>query len=205
MRYRAPCFVVIEGPSGVGKTTVTALLARRLIEQDFSVVTTREPSSSAIGQLARYGTDDYDSLVLACLVAADRYYHLTHEIRPALREGSLVLCDRYVPSSLVLQQIDDVDPAFLRLLNRYADVPDLTVFLVGEPERSEERARSRGTYSRFHDANSQVEAALYHAVAAELRSAGWPIIQYEVADQSVEQIANALRTLIVKRLTGLST
>lgn len=197
------CFVVIEGASGVGKTTVTALLARLLTERGLPVVATKEPSDAAIGRLARHGTKDYDGLALACLVTADRYYHLDHEIRPALRAGSIVVCDRYVPTSLVLQRLDRVAPAFLTHLNQHADVPDLTIFLTGDPARSEERARQRGAYSRFHDANSQVEAGLYRAVADELLDAGWPIVQYEVAEQSAEQVANALQVAVLKRLADV--
>ncbi|MEU6071861.1 hypothetical protein ABZ864_47440 [Streptomyces sp. NPDC047082] len=45
-------------------------------------------------------------MAMACLVAADRYHHLAQEIRPALQRGNVVLCDRYIASSLVLQVID---------------------------------------------------------------------------------------------------
>lgn len=197
-------FVVIEGPSGVGKTTVTRLLDQLLTERGLPVVATKEPSDAGIGHLARHGTNDYDGLVLACLVTADRYHHLTHEIRPALNAGSIVLCDRYVPTSLVLQRLDGVEPAFLAHLNQYADVPDLTIFLTGDPARSEERARQRGTYSRFHDESSQVEAALYRTVADELVAAGWPVIQHEVADTSADQVATALQAVILDRLAERS-
>jgi dTMP kinase len=116
-------FVVIEGPSGVGKTTVTELLHTELASRGLPTVATREPTDSALGKLARQGTDEYRGLVLACLVAADRYYHLEHDIRPALRAGYVVICDRYVPTSLVLQHIDGVEPHFLARLNQYADRP----------------------------------------------------------------------------------
>lgn len=194
------CFVAIEGASGVGKTTVTALLARLLIERGLPVVATKEPSGAAIGHLARHGTNDYDGLALACLVTADRYHHLTHEIRPALQAGSIVLCDRYVPSSLVLQRLDGVESAFLMHLNQYAEVPDLTIFLTNDPAQSAHRARERGTYSRFHNADSQIEASLYDLIADELINGGWPVVQYEVADQSAEQVANTLEAVILERL-----
>lgn len=193
-------FVVIEGASGVGKTTVTALLAQLLAERGLPVVATKEPSDAAIGQLARHGTNDYGGLALACLVTADSYHHLMSDIRPALQAGSIVLCDRYVPTSLVLQRLDGVEPVFLAHLNQHADVPDLTIFLTGDPARSAERARQRGTYSRFHDEDSQIEAALYGTIADELVAEGWPVIQHEVADQSAEQVANALQAVILERL-----
>ena len=88
-------FVAIDGPSGIGKSTLTGLLADRLIAHGCSVMATKEPTATPLGSLARFGTDDYQGLTLACLVAADRYQHLEHEIRPALQAGRLVLCDRY--------------------------------------------------------------------------------------------------------------
>jgi dTMP kinase len=110
-------------------------------------IATKEPSDSALGKLARQGTDEYRGLVLACLVAADWYYHLEHDIRPALRAGYVVICDRYVPTSLVLQRIDGVEPAFLSQVNQYADKPDLTVVLTGEPRQCTRYVRRAMPYS----------------------------------------------------------
>lgn len=106
-------FVAIEGPSGIGKSTLTGLLADRLTAHGCSVTATKEPTASPLGSLARFGTDDYHGLTLACRVAADRYQHLEHEIRPALQAGRLVICDRYLASSLVLQRLDGVPLDFV--------------------------------------------------------------------------------------------
>ncbi|MGH4012585.1 MAG: dTMP kinase [Pseudonocardiaceae bacterium] len=91
MSERPGFFVVIEGPNGVGKTTVTAMLHKQLASRGLQVFATTEPSDSRLGTLARQGTADYRGLVLACLVTADRYHHLQHDIRPALRAGAVVL------------------------------------------------------------------------------------------------------------------
>jgi len=72
----AEFFVVVDGPCGVGKTTVTHALAQQLAAAGLPVLTTKEPTTSALGNLARFGTDDYQGITLACLVAADRYRHL---------------------------------------------------------------------------------------------------------------------------------
>lgn len=149
--------------------------------------------------LARHGTDDYGGLVLACLVTADRYQHLERDVRPALRAGSIVLCDRYVPTSLVLQRMDGVDPAFLRQMNQYADVPDLTIILTGDPERSRARAHQRGTYNRFHQGDGRTEAALYRTVARELIETGWPVAHHEVANDPAETVAAGLLDAILVR------
>lgn len=196
-------FVVIEGPSGVGKSTVVEHVRAELAACGVPVVATREPSDSALGQLARQGTDEYRGLVLACLVTADRYYHLEHDIRPALRAGYVVVCDRYVPTSLVLQRVDGVEPEYLAQLNQYADEPDLTVVLTGEPKRSGERAANRGIYSRFHrggTATRAVEDRLYRDVVRQLRDAGSAVLHHQVADEPAEAVAAVVVDAVLERL-----
>ena len=58
--------------------------------------------------MIRASTDIYRGMALACLVAGDRHHHLATEIRPHQQAGDVVICDRYLPSSLVLQRMDDV-------------------------------------------------------------------------------------------------
>jgi dTMP kinase len=194
-------FVAIDGPSGIGKSSVTAHLGRRLSARlSQPVMTTKEPTSTTLGNLARFGTDRYRGVTLACLVAADRYQHLEHDIRPALAAGKLVICDRYVASSLVLQRMDEVSPDFLWRLNGLADPPDLYVILTGDPARSRARAAHRGLYSRFHRGGQTagaVESALYRTAATELKAAGWNMLTYEVAHQTAAEIAEELASAVV--------
>ncbi len=86
--------------------------------------------------------------------------------------GWTVLCDRYVPTSLVLQRIDGVEQAFLWQLNQYADQPDLTIILTGDPPQLRARAHQRGTYSRFHRGDREsaevVAAVLLDAILERL-------------------------------------
>jgi dTMP kinase len=164
-------------------------------------------SDSALGKLARQGTDEYRGLVLACLVAADRYYHLEHDIRPALRAGYVVICDRYVPTSLVLQRIDGVEPSFLAQLNQYAEEPDLTVVLTGEPWQAAQRAEDRGVYSRFHRGGTAarvVEDRLYRDAVHKLREAGYAVLHHEVKDEPAEVVAAVVLDAVLKRLGNRS-
>jgi dTMP kinase len=89
--------VTIDGPGGVGKTTVAELLIRALDERALPVHATVEPTRTPLGEHIRAGTDTYQGMALACLVAGDRHHHLTTEILPALRAGKVVVCDRYLP------------------------------------------------------------------------------------------------------------
>jgi dTMP kinase len=198
-------FVAIDGPSGIGKSSVTAHLGRRLSAVlDRPVLTTKEPTSTTLGNLARFGTDQYHGLTLACLVAADRYHHLEHDIRPALAAGKLVVCDRYIASSLVLQRMDEVPPDFLWHLNALADPPDLYVILTGDPARSRARAAQRGLYSRFHRGGQTagaVETALYRTAATDLQAAGWNVLIYEVAHQTTAEVADDIGDAVLTRMT----
>jgi dTMP kinase len=196
-------FVAIDGPSGIGKSTLTGLLADRLTACGCSVVATKEPTATPLGSLARFGTDDYHGLTLACLVAADRYQHLEDEIRPALQAGQLVLCDRYLASSLVLQRLDGVPPEFVWQLHQHADQPGLCIILSGDASCTRERAEKRGLYSRFHRGGQVVslaEAALYTTVAAELAEHGFAVLTHDIGTQTPSEAAGALATAVLARL-----
>src|SRR5882757_5264081 len=117
---RAGLFVTIDGPSGVGKTTTITHLAQLLKADNDIVHLTVEPSRGPIGRLAYELTDTVTGPALACLYAADRYHHLETEIRPLLGAGHLVLCDRYVPSALVMQRLDGLELEYLWNLNSLA-------------------------------------------------------------------------------------
>src|SRR5690348_14818581 len=125
--------VTFEGPGGVGKTTITALVAELLGEDGVPVHATVQPSRAPLGELARHGTDAYRGMALACLCAADRHHQLATEIVPALREGTVVVCDRYVASSLVLQGLDGLPAEVVWQLNHGVYRPDLSVILTGDP------------------------------------------------------------------------
>ncbi|MFJ1539143.1 dTMP kinase [Micromonospora chalcea] len=198
-------FVVVDGPSGVGKTTASALLVRLLAQEGWPVHPTKEPSNSVLGRTARHGTDEYRGLTLACLVAADRYHHLETEVRPALKAGKVVVCDRYLPTSLVLQRLDGVEPDFIWRLNRHADRPDLSIILTGDPTRSRARAEERGIHSRFHrggpDAGRR-ERDLYAHVATELQNAGFRVHRHDVGEHTPEQVVAALLVEVRRLLTA---
>ncbi|WP_431930927.1 dTMP kinase [Micromonospora sp. RP3T] len=201
-------FVVVDGPSGVGKTTAAALLVRLLADEGWPVHPTKEPTNSELGRTARYGTDEYRGLALACLVAADRYHHLETEIRPALKGGKVVVCDRYLPTSLVLQRLDQVEPDYIWRLNRYADRPDLTIILTGDPTLSRTRAAERGIHSRFHrggPAAGRQERDLYEQVAVELNEAGFRVHLHDVGDQPPDQVAAALLVEVRRLLDEVPT
>jgi dTMP kinase len=199
-------FVVVEGPSGVGKSTVTPLVAARLTAAGASALATSEPTRTELGDLTRYGTHEIRGLAMACLVAADRYHHLETTIRPALAEGTIVVCDRYLPSSLVLQTADGVPEKFVWDLHRHADPPDLTVVLIGLPTTSRSRAATRGTYSRFHEEGELggvAEQARYLEVANGLHRRGLAVTTIEVGPRTADEVTAEVSAAVLARRRAL--
>jgi dTMP kinase len=194
----------IDGPAGVGKTTIAALASARLAGQGLAATVTRQPSDSAMGRLARASTHDLRGLPLTFLMAADRYHHQDHVIAPALEAGLVVVCDRHLASALVLDQLDGADPEFIWGIYRYLRWPDLAVILAGDPALCRSRAARRGLYSRFHEGGTwapKTEADFYARAADLLAGYGYPVEVLSIADRTAEQVADAVLRLIRDRMT----
>jgi dTMP kinase len=198
-------FVSVDGPSGAGKSTIVAHLAQLLVASGEDVHVTAEPSTGPIGRLCRELIETVTGPALACLYAADRYHHLATEIRPHTDAGRTVISDRYVPSALVMQRFDGLDPAFLWQLNAKADRPDLAVILKADPEVIARRLRERGAHNRFQLSpdSSQAEVGFYRDATDWLVRAGFVVLNLDVnhkpPEESAALIAERLMTLLAMR------
>jgi dTMP kinase len=193
--HEAGVFVSVDGPSGAGKSTIVQHLAQLLVAEGEEVHVTAEPSAGPIGGLCRDLTETVTGRALACLYAADRYHHLEMEIRPHLAEGRTVISDRYVPSALVMQRFDGIDPAFLWQLNADADRPDLAVILEADPEVIAERLQARGAHNRFQlsPGSSHAEVHFYHQATDRLVQAGFDVLRLDCNQRPPEQAASLVR------------
>ncbi|WP_214411584.1 dTMP kinase [Sphaerisporangium fuscum] len=135
-------FIAFEGGEGSGKTTQSRLTAIWLRDQGFDVVQTREPGSTKVGMRLRAILLDAAHQGLSArsetlLYAADRAEHVEKVIRPALERGAMVICDRYVDSSLAYQgagrELDQQDVARVNTWATGGLVPDLTVLIDTPP------------------------------------------------------------------------
>ena len=137
------CFIAFEGGEGAGKSTQEHLLADSLTSEGIEVVRTREPGGTPAGEAIRTVVlspqfAGLDERAEALLFAASRGEHVARVIRPALERGEVVICDRYLDSSVAYQGYGrDLGPQRIRELSLWAThdlLPDLTVLLDIDPQ-----------------------------------------------------------------------
>ncbi|MFE3638162.1 dTMP kinase [Streptomyces sp. NPDC059168] len=195
-------FVSIDGPSGVGKSTTirelrTVLAARGIAAQ----WTVEPPRGDFLGDFTRTHGGQLTGMALACLVAAARYRHVETIIAPALARGDLIISDRYIASTLVLQRLDGVPLDFLKLLNAYAPPPDLAVILTASPDAIEARIAEAGVTHRFRaDPTAPArEVELYRDAAPLIEDMGATVLSIDSTalppSAVAERIADAVAAL----------
>lgn len=130
-------FITLEGPDGSGKTTVSKIVFEQLIAEGYKVLLTREPGGIDISEQIRGIILDTKNVTMdarteALLYAAARRQHLVEKVQPALDEGYIVICDRFVDSSLVYQGVGrkiGIDEVYQINLFAIGDIkPDATIF-----------------------------------------------------------------------------
>ena len=139
-------FICIEGLDGCGKTTQAKQLTKKL-RKSHNAVYTAEPSRGKIGTYIRksylYSEKRLSSVLEALLFAADRIEHVENEVLPALKEGQLVISDRYVYSSLAYQGAAGLSLEWIEKVNEYALKPDLAVFIDVDLETVMNRLKAK--------------------------------------------------------------
>ena len=163
-------FITFEGGEGAGKSSQIKRLEKNLEKIDYDVILTREPGGTAGAEAIRHvilsgGAEKLGPDVEAMLFAAARSDHVDKVIRPALKAGKIVLCDRFFDSTRVYQGATGaVDMEFLYSLEHIAcdDVwPDLTLILDLSAEEGMQRANSRRNKNeapdRFEKENMQAQ------------------------------------------------
>lgn len=155
---RKGVFITFEGNDGAGKTTVCLQVLKRLKQEGYEVIYTREPGGSRIAETIRNILLDVDNKELtarteALLYAASRSQHLQEIVIPALQAGKIVLCDRYVDSSLAYQGVArDLGIEDVWKINEFAIdgyMPQKTLFFAVSIETGQKRMNIRGDKNRL--------------------------------------------------------
>jgi dTMP kinase len=203
-------FITFEGGEGTGKSTQAALLAQRLRSFLIQAVLTREPGGSPWAEVIRHvilsgAAKPFGADAEAILFAAARADHLQNTIKPALDNGTWVICDRYIDSTRAYQGVvGQADPRIIQALERLTvgDVmPDLTIILDIDPRIGLSRAAERrgiAVTDRFEQESLGFHERLrdaYHEIAAR-EPTRCILIN---ADDSKEAVARAIWAEVDRR------
>src|SRR5437899_8535407 len=197
-------FVTLEGVDWSGKSTQAELLAVWLREQGRTVLATREPGGTPVGEAVRQVVlhgHDMTPWAEAALYAAARADHVEHAIRPALERGEDVVCDRYIDSSVAYQGVarglGEGKVLELNLTVTRGLLPERTFLVLLDPE--EARRRGAGEPDRIEregeDFMRRVDAA-YRSLAAVFPGRIVALDGARPADEIAEEVREHIRRLL---------
>ncbi|QYK51343.1 MAG: dTMP kinase [Anaerolineales bacterium] len=201
-------FITLEGPEGSGKTSQLPRLAEALRAAGHTVLTTREPGGTPIGDQIRKVLFDLDNKSMhprseILLFQASRAQLVEEVIQPALAAGQVVLCDRYADSTMAYQGYGHgVDLAQLAELVRFATGglhPQLTLFLDISPQDGLRRRDADGNWNRLDDYDFEFHQRVYagyqELIAAEPQR--WAVVD---ATRTPDEVAAELARIALERL-----
>ena len=172
-------FITFEGPDGSGKSTIIKKVYDFLVEKGFDVIKTREPGGSPIAEKIRELILDTENTKMsyraeALLYAASRAQHLEETILPALNDNKIVLCDRFLLSSLAYQGVGrDLGIENVKKVNEFAIngvMPDFVLFFDVDPITTLKRKSSLDTADRLEKEDNYFHKRVYNGYKEILNS-----------------------------------
>ena len=207
-------FVTIEGVEGCGKTTIGKMIVDKLISDGYEVIYTREPGGIEIAEQIRkvildFNNTNMDARTEALLYAASRRQHLVEKVIPALKENKVIICDRFVDSSLAYQgHARGLGIEKVYEINKFAIdtvMPDLTLLFDLDPKLGLERISA----NKSREVNRlDLEKLEFHKLVRE----GFLIIENlepnrvkkVYASKTIEEVFNDAYSLILEALNKKS-
>ena len=199
-------FITFEGPDGSGKSTIIKKVYDYLIENNYDVIKTREPGGSPIAEKIRNLILDTENTEMgyrteALLYAASRAQHVEETILPALNEKKIVLCDRFLISSLAYQGVGrDLGIENVRKINEFAIngvFPDFVLFFDVDPITTLKRKSSLDTADRLEKEGNNFHERVYNGYKEILNSE--KNIEIIDATQSVEDVFSQCIKVLKRR------
>lgn len=178
-------FITFEGNDGSGKTTISTKIFETLQNKGYPVLYTREPGGIEIAEQIRSiildpNNTEMDERTEALLYAASRRQHLVEKVLPALQEGKIVLCDRFIDSSLAYQGVGrGIGMEEIFNMNEFAiegHMPDATIFLSVSLKTGMQRVNQRGNLDRMDQ-----ESMEFHEKVAK----GYECVKIRYADRMI--------------------
>ena len=200
-------FITFEGCDGCGKSTQLALLSEYLKKEGIPHIFTREPGGGKISEAIRglllngKNTEMGDECE-ALLYAAARAQHIKDRVEPALNEGKLVVCDRYVDSSFAYQAYArGLGVEFVEKINAFAlekFLPDVTVFFDLSPQEAFARKKGADLDDRMELAGLAFHERVYEGYLALAEKFPKRIVVIN-ARKSIEEIAKEVIFVLKER------
>ncbi|NLA69996.1 MAG: dTMP kinase [Clostridiales bacterium] len=199
---RRGLFLSIEGPDGAGKTTQLGYIKQFFEERNIELVMTREPGGTPIGESLREilldkNNSEMSAITEMLIYAASRAQHVAQLIRPAINRGAVVICDRYMDSSIAYQGYgrglgDMVEEVNLHAIDGLQ--PDLTIFLDLDPAVGKERILSdRNECDRLEQEKLDFHYRVYEGYKAVAKS--YPKRVYSIdASRTIEEVRQDIHT-----------
>ncbi len=193
-------FIVLDGPDGSGTSTHATQVVKTLGNAGKKALLTAEPTNGPVGKLIRTlirAKKPLDHHCLQLLFCADRAQHMAEVIQPALQQGRIVVCDRYVPSTLAYGLAGGLDRGWLKLITTEFRRADLTIFLLPPFPVSFERVEARkGARDAFEQRQFQQEVHRHYKRLSE------EDISILTIDSSApkQQIADQIMIAVLERL-----
>ncbi len=195
-------FITFEGADGCGKSTQLRFLAEYLEQRGVDVVRTREPGGCPVAEKIRdivLGVgNEMDAVTEAMLYAAARAAHVRAVIKPALEAGRVVLCDRFIHSSLAYQGYGrELGIELVSQINAPAVdacMPDTTVFINITPEKAFERMNESKVHDRLESEDIAFHQRVYNGFTELSKGSG--IISVDARGSKQETHAIILQSLM---------
>ena len=203
-------FITLEGPDGSGKSTVATKICEKLIKDGYEVVHTREPGGIEISEEIRNiilnpKNTMMDAKTEALLYAASRRQHLVEKVFPAVNEGKIVICERFVDSSLAYQgfgrQIGMDEVLSINMFAIDNAFPDMTIYLDVDEQVGLDRLKNR----KFKDRLDQESIDFHHRVKQgykEVLEKFKDRIQIVDASKSFNEVVESTYKLVLGLING---